>query len=220
MLGLLLCVVLALPAPAAATGDAAAKVVALRGEVTAHVPDAPPRVLRVGSPVAAGERVVTGTDAAVRLAFTDDTSLSLGARSEMTIEQYRARAGDDVFLLGVSRGIFRLVTGAIARARPQAVTVRIPVATIGIRGTHFGGEVHETSAVIVLLEPEDGRGAAIEVANAYGAVTIEEPGYGTEIPDAVSPPSPPRRMRLRAVDNLIRALSTIQRLQIPRAPMR
>jgi len=70
----------------------------------------------------------------------------------------------------------------------------------------------------VLLEPEDEDRTAIEVSNAFGAVTIDEPGYGTEIPDAQSPPSPPRRMRLRAVDNLMRSLSTIQRIQLPRPP--
>jgi hypothetical protein len=115
--------------------------------------------------------------------------------------------------------VFRVATGAIARLRPRAFRVATPTATIGIRGTQFGGETDGARALVVLLEPERGAEAgAIVVSNAFGSVEIEEPGFGTEIPDAASPPSPPRRMQLRAVDNLVRSFSNLQRLQVPRLP--
>jgi hypothetical protein len=34
------------------------------------------------------------------------------------------------------------------------------------------------------------RKAVIDVSNSYGTATIDKPGYGTEIPDEFSPPSP------------------------------
>jgi hypothetical protein len=93
------------------------------------------------------------------------------------------------------------------------------VATIGIRGTTVGGEVAEGggAATIVLLEPEgEAHASVVEVANDFGKVLLTEHGTGTRIPDARSPPSPPARMRLRAVDNLLRSLGNVQRIALPR----
>ena len=95
--------------------------------------------------------------------------------------------------------------------------VETVVATIGIRGTNVIGEVDATSATIILLEPEDtSRKTAIEVSNSYGTVKIDKPGYGTEIPDEFSPPSPPRRMPLQTINNLMRFMQSIQRINLPR----
>jgi hypothetical protein len=191
------------------------------GEVRAQAPAAEARALRVGDPVYLGDRLVTDPNALLELAFRDDTRFTLGADTQMTVKAYSAPQSEKPsFLAEITRGVFRVVTGLIARQQPRAVRFVTPTATIGIRGTHFGGETDSERAVIVLLEPadQDQRSNAIEVSNAFGAVTIDEPGYGTEIPDAQSPPSPPRRMRLRAVDNLMRSLSTIQRMQVPRMP--
>lgn len=193
------------------------------GEVRAQAPAAEARALRAGDPIFLGDRLVTGRGALLELAFRDGTRFTLGSDTQMTVKQYSAPESEQPsFLTEITRGVFRVLTGLIARRKPGAVRFVTPTATIGIRGTHFGGETDGERAVIVLLEPQgedqDQRGNAIEVSNAFGAVTIDEPGYGTEIPDAQSPPSPPRRMRLRAVDNLMRSLSTIQRMQVPRMP--
>jgi len=99
------------------------------------------------------------------------------------------------------------------------VRITVAVATIGIRGTHFEGEVTErqekdgktvdASAKVALLEPEGSdAGNAIVVENKFGSVTIDKPGYGTEIPDEKNPPSPVKRMQLRTIDNVLRALRT------------
>ena len=97
--------------------------------------------------------------------------------------------------------------------------ITVAVATIGIRGTHFEGEVTErqekggktvdASAKIALLEPEGSdAGNAIVVENKFGSVVIDKPGFGTEIPDEKSPPSPVKRMQLRTIDNLLRGVRT------------
>jgi hypothetical protein len=95
--------------------------------------------------------------------------------------------------------------------------VRTSVTTIGIRGTHGAGEVDANSARIMLLEPEgDSRPTSIDVSNEFGSVVIDEPGFGTEVPAANSPPSPLRRMQLRTVQNLMRTLQSIGRIRPPR----
>lgn len=191
----------------------------VQGKVSVESPGAAPRALTAGMPLHEGDRIVTGPEGLVRLLFTDKTMTVLGTNSEMTLVRYSAQADEPSFVVRVTRGVFRIVTGAIGRTRPQAVQVRAPVATIGIRGTHFAGEVGDSQLVVVLLDPENQAAAnAIEVRNDFGAVSIDRPGYGTEVPDAKSPPSPPRQMRIRAIDNLMRSLSTIQRMQVPRPP--
>jgi hypothetical protein len=67
----------------------------------------------------------------------------------------------------------------------------------------------DASAKVALLEPEGSdAGNAIVVENKFGSVVIDKPGFGTEIPDEKSPPSPVKRMQLRTIDNLLRALRT------------
>ena len=41
----------------------------------------------------------------------------------------------------VAKGVFRFITGKIARKKPEDMTVRLPTATIGIRGTIVAGAV-------------------------------------------------------------------------------
>lgn len=196
---------------------AVAKVAQLSGEAQARLPGAEARNLQVGSEIFVGDRVTTGRNALARLGFTDNTQVYLGAQAEFVVEQFDARQDEPAFVAEIGKGVFRVVTGLIAKLRPQAVRIVTPVSTIGIRGTNFGGEVTFSSATIVLLEPEEaGLRTGIEVYNSFGSVTIDEPGFGTEVPDANSPPSPPRRMRLQAIDNLMRTLTNIQRIQIPR----
>jgi hypothetical protein len=117
----------------------------------------------------------------------------------------------------VLHGAFRFVGGLIARKKRENVRITIAVATIGIRGTHFesevterqekGGRTVDASAKVAMLEPEGSdAGNAIVVENKFGSVVIDKPGFGTEIPDEKSPPSPMKRMQLRTIDNVLRVL--------------
>ena len=106
------------------------------------------------------------------------------------------------------------------------MNVQITTATIGVRGTHVAGEVFprtevngvitEASAVVTLLEDEEGRDTSILVSNDYGSVIVDEPGYGTEIPDEHSPPGAVRRIQLRSVENLMRVIRNTTRNATPK----
>jgi len=195
-----------------------AKVERVIGQASAQLPGSLARALKRGDPVYLGDRLTTARGSMLLLGFNDRTQLALGESTRMAIREFSGPdSAQPSFLAEIARGVFRVVTGLIAGKRPAAVKVVTPTATIGVRGTHFGGETDGAKARIVLLEPVGEDRSAIEVSNPFGAVAIEEPGFGTEIPDAQSPPSAPRRMRLRALDNLVRTLSTIQRMP-PRLP--
>jgi FecR protein len=174
---------------------------------------------------AAGEVAALGANrnSRVELRFADEARFVLGPDSELTVGQYRYKrdAEDNSMVTNLARGVFRFFSGLMAKKHPQSVRIVTPVATIGIRGTHVVGEVTATSATVALAQPEEaGRKTAIEVSNQYGSVVIDKPGYETNIPDAHSPPSPPRRVQTQRIDNLLRSIQTIRRITVPRQPPR
>ncbi len=202
---------------------AAARVIELEGKVLAITDANAVRRLGVAQDVYPEETIVTLGRARVLLRFTDNSKYELGPATRLRIDTYRySRDPDSDFAATrVLKGFFRFVSGEISRRRPHSTSIGVPVATIGIRGTHVVGEVTETSARIGLLAPEDGdHPSAIEVSNPYGTVTINQPGLVTEIPDAKSPPSPPRPMDLHTMTRNLRAVQTMRRAIAPRMPPR
>ncbi len=185
----------------------------------ARQPDGSARKLAVGDPIHAGERIWTNTRTSLHIQFADQSRFSLGPNTEFVIDKFKYKQGaeEDAFHSRIIKGMFRFVSGLIAHAKGHDMKVSARVATIGIRGTQVEGEVIDrqekdgvtidASAKIVLLEPEEeGKQTSIIVSNEYGSVVIDKPGYGTEIPDEKSPPSPVRKMQLRTVQNVLRAL--------------
>lgn len=122
-----------LTSPAAAqTAERIGAAAAVRNHVTtSHGGERP---LATGNGVFANDRITTGADSVAQLLFSDQTTLSIGQRSQVTLDRYvydpHGSAGDvGVTLAG---GAMRFVTG---RQDPRNYQVRTPVATIGVRGT-------------------------------------------------------------------------------------
>ena len=198
--------------------DPAGKIETLKGNVMAEL-NGQKRTLSEGDSVYPNEMISTERKSLAEIQFIDKSNFILGPDTDFKIDQfaYNEPEKENSFSTKLVKGTFRFVTGLIARYKPDSMQVSTAVATIGIRGTEVSAEANADSATIILEEPKDkNRKTAIEVSNQYGTVLIDEPGYGTEIPDANSPPSPPRRMRLRTIDNLMRNMQTIQRVNIPR----
>ncbi len=196
-----------------------AKIKAIEGQAWASQPGLAQRTLTTRSVVYENDLIHTAEKSSLSLLFKDDTKFDLGPNTDLKITKfsYKKPANEDGIATKILKGSCRFISGLIAKKEPRAMKVSTTVATIGIRGTHVAAEVETTSARIVLMEPEDtSRETAIEVSNDFGSVTIDEPGYGTEIPDEFSPPSPPRRMRLQTITNLIRSMQSIQRINTPR----
>ena len=213
-----------LPAVAVAATPSIGQVSRITGSQlgNAEAPGGAARKLTAGDPIFAGERIRTGAGTVLQIEFTDKSRFVLGPNAEFEVGRYSyasGGAGEDAFHSKLIKGAFRFVTGLIARSQKRSMTVSVAVATIGIRGTNVEGEVTarqekdgrtvDASAKVALLEPEGSdAGSAIIVENQFGSVVVDKPGYGTEIPDEKSPPSPVQRMQLRTIDNLLRVLRT------------
>ncbi len=200
----------------------AGKATKVNGTVHAKLEAQEKRKLSIGKSIFEKDLITTEEDSSITLLFSDETRFELGSDSSLQVNKYlyEKDADNDSSSIEVIKGTFRFISGLIAKKKPESMKVNTAVATIGIRGTNVAGKADSTSATIILIEPEDSSTkTAIEVSNKFGSVTIDEPGYGTEIPDAYSPPSPPRRMSLQTINNLTRSLQSIQRVNRPR-PMR
>ncbi|MEQ1629533.1 MAG: FecR domain-containing protein [Gallionella sp.] len=192
------------------TGDAVAQ---------ARAADGNTRKLLKGDAIYSGDTISTGPDTTLDILFADGSRFSVGQRSAFVVDKfvYNNNKEGDSFHSHILKGLFRFVSGLIAKSQNRDMTVGVSVATIGIRGTHVQGEVSErqekdgviveASAKVMLLEPEEeGKQTSIVVSNEFGSVVVDKPGYGTEIPDEKSPPSPVRKMQLHTIDNIQRAI--------------
>jgi len=155
-------VMFALPAAAQNADGNIGAAVAVRNQVTSNH-GGQDRALATGNRVFQNDRISTGVNSVAQLMFTDHTTLSVGPRSQVTLDRYvydPSRGAGDV-AVGFATGALRFVTGTQA---PRNYQVRTPVAAIGVRGT------------IVDLLMIDGRMFGIL---DEGAVTFTLPGGGT-----------------------------------------
>ncbi len=88
----------------------------------------------VGGAVRQNDTLETGLDGAIGLTFIDNTTLSMGPKSRITLTKviFNPDQGTNIV-----KGTFMFASGSIARLAPQAVQITTPVNTIGIRGTRF-----------------------------------------------------------------------------------
>jgi hypothetical protein len=108
-------------------GDAA---VLMAGQAIKAVP---------GTPVQLGDVLKTGKQGSMGVTFKDNTMMSLGPNTELTIDEYvyAPSRGDLKLGASITKGTLNYVSGIIAKLKPEAVTLRTPTGNIGVRGTHF-----------------------------------------------------------------------------------
>lgn len=94
------------------------------------------RPLAVGNDVFARQVVRTGEQSTAQLLFLDETSLSIGPSSEVTLDRFvfDPNRGSGNVVLNATKGAFRFVSGS---QQPSSYQIKTPVATIGVRGTIF-----------------------------------------------------------------------------------
>lgn len=99
----------------------------------------------VGTPVVAGSKLKTGGNASMGVTFKDNTVMSFGPNTELTVDEYLYAPNSGKLKLGatMARGTLAYLSGAIAKIKPDAVSVKTPSGTIGVRGTHFVVKVED-----------------------------------------------------------------------------
>ena len=92
-----------------------------------------------GTPLAIGDVVRTGANASLGIALKDNTLLSFGPSTSFTLEEFLFAPTQNRLQLGgsIAAGSLHYVSGAIAKLKPDAVTIKTPGGIIGVRGTRF-----------------------------------------------------------------------------------
>lgn len=170
MNGLRTVILLALCCMLAATGVCSAsldsnsigRVASIQGRVTARGTNGQERVLMPKSRVYMNDCITTSKGAKLQLRMDDDSILSQGENSAMTIDDFVYTPGDAANVnctLTFIRGVFRAVTGKITALNPERFNVHTRMATIGIRGCDLAFRVEDSgeAKVYVLDLPKDHR---------------------------------------------------------------
>jgi hypothetical protein len=90
-----------------------------------------------GMEIQTADILITGPSGYVGLVFSDDTLISMGPRTEITIDDYlfEPREKKLSFILRLVRGTVSYISGQMAKLSPESVQLIMPAATIGVRGT-------------------------------------------------------------------------------------
>lgn len=88
------------------------------------------------------DTILTGADGSIGITFIDNTVMSAGPNSEISLEQFTFDSSNfnGSMLTELRKGTLSVVSGDIARSSPGAMKVRTPAATLGVRGTRFVAE--------------------------------------------------------------------------------
>ncbi|PCI40386.1 MAG: hypothetical protein COB53_01280 [Elusimicrobia bacterium] len=156
------------------------------------------RPMSSGKEVVMRDKVTTKQRGRLQVLLLDETAFTIGPNSEITIDEfdYDPFTQTGKVVANVTKGVFRLVTGKIARKKPSAMKVTLPTGTIGIRGTIAAGAIRSDDSVLVaLLGPGSGNNAgerpgSIEVTNAGQSVTLTRPGFASIIRPGQAPTPP------------------------------
>lgn len=119
-------------------GETVALVKVVRGDVRL-LRNGQPQPASVGLELQQSDRVLTGPNGSAGLTFRDGSLLSVGPSSELNVDRFRFNptTHDGEFETTLSKGKLAVVSGKIAKHRLDAMKVRTPSTTLGVRGTEF-----------------------------------------------------------------------------------
>ena len=169
------------------------------GEVTAEDKDGNVRQLQRRSPVYEGDTLITADLARAQIRFNDRGLIALQPNTSFFIEEHKYEGqedGTESAVYSLLRGGLTAITGSIGNSNKDSYEVSTPLASVGLRGTHWAATFCTTSC--------DGNppglygGVAdggIDVCNGAGCTAVDSNTY-FYTPDAntltetlIAPPS-------------------------------
>ena len=149
----------------------------LAGTVTAQHVDGTTETLSQGASVYQRDLIATQAGAKVALVFADKTTFALGESGQMRLDEmvYDPSSKGGKMAVSMLKGAFAFVSGDIAGHEADAMTVRTPVGTIGIRGTAVTGNVDPGGKSTFSAIPDpSGATSTVVFTNGAGTQTLTE----------------------------------------------
>lgn len=169
-----------------ALGAAEARVGEVRfaqGAALAQSPGQGPRAMGRGLVLHEGDELDVAQGGLAIVHMDDGTQMTLRPGTRLVVQRWRwqPEASDNAGVLSLLRGGLRMLSGLVAHQGPDALAVRTPVATIGIRGTDFdarlcdggGRECADSPGSAAVPRPAAIRASA-RVVQARGALTATD----------------------------------------------
>ena len=111
-----------------------------RAKGTAHVErDGSKTAAQPGDKLFSKDRIVTAADGSVGITLRDDTMLSVGPNSTMSLDKFAfdSTTHQGTLQATVKRGTLGVISGKLSKQSPNAVQFSTPSAILGVRGTEF-----------------------------------------------------------------------------------
>ena len=99
--------------------------------------------VEAGTELFENDVIKTGDNSAIGMTFSDNSRMSLGPNSSLTLESYAyEQAGrQNGFDARLRSGSLTAASGEIAKSRPLAMRVLMPTTVLGVKGTEFAVRV-------------------------------------------------------------------------------
>jgi hypothetical protein len=182
-------------APGGNLGEPIGQVDTLQGEATIIRVDGSKVVAAKGTPVYQGDTVATGKAGNLGIVFADKSTFALGKDGHMTLDEmvYDPATTTGKMAVNVAEGVFSFVSGQIAKTGADAMVVKTPVATIGVRGTAVAGRAgpEGTPNSFSMLPEPGGFSGELSVRTAVGIETLNQPFASTAVTSKFNAPSLP-----------------------------
>ncbi|MCG8670360.1 MAG: FecR family protein, partial [Pseudomonadales bacterium] len=126
------------------------------------------RKLKRRSKIFQGDEIRTEASAKVQLKFKDKGVIALRENTSLQITEFEYtghEGGKERSFFKLVKGGFRAISGAIGKQNQEDYRVETPLATIGIRGTHYRADFSKRLSVSVLS-------GAVDVSNSAGSLSI------------------------------------------------
>jgi hypothetical protein len=163
-------------------------------------PGAAPRTLNLGQQIIFREKITTTASGSVQLAFLDKSTLTVGANSNVIIDEYVFNPATDTgkMTVSVAKGVMRFVGGQISHG--GNAQIKTPTATIGLRGA--AGSVTVGADGATTYNHHFGRAT---VQTGAGVQVVARPGFSVTAASANTPPSAPARTPQSNIDQVTTA---------------
>ena len=167
---------------------------AVNPQATGASPGQAPRRLAIGQDVIFNEHITTAADGQTQLLFVDESSMTVGPKSDLTIDQfvYDPKSGTGKLAMSATRGLLRYVGGKLSK-EDGAVTLRTATATLAVRGGAFIAQIDpngKTEAAFLY-----GNGLTVSAICAIppcpDAETLTRPGFQVTVAGPGAAPSQP-----------------------------
>ena len=128
------------------------------------------------------DKILTGRKSSVEIKLIDGSIVNIGELGDVYLLDlaYDPIKKDGFIDIKIATGAFRMVSGSIAKLGPDLMVLKLPTATVGIRGTGIIGKASKVGIenFVILVPDPDGHIGELVVQNTEGIVVLRKANEG------------------------------------------